>query len=104
MSDDGRSAMFRVPEHVRRMFDSAHIPEINIPFNQRDMIDACVEIVRVNRLTECYIRPIVFLGEGEMGVSARSNQVRVAIAAWPWGAYLGDERIKRGARLKTSSF
>jgi len=101
---DGRSALFRVAEHIRRMFDSSHIAEIVIPFNQRDMIDACVEVVRVNRLTECYIRPLVFLGEGEMGVSARGNKVRVAIAAWPWGAYLGDESVKRGARLKTSSF
>jgi len=101
---DGRSAVFRVAEHVRRMFDSCHICEIEIPFSQRDIIDACVQVIRANRLTECYIRPLVFLGEGEMGVSARGNKVRVAIAAWPWGAYLGDESVKRGARLKTSSF
>lgn len=101
---DGRSAIFRGREHIRRLFESALILEMKIPFSPEEMLKASTEIVRVNRLEECYIRPIAFYGEGEMGLSARGNQVRVAIAAWPWGAYLGEESVKRGVRLKISSF
>jgi branched-chain amino acid aminotransferase len=101
--DNGRSAIFRLKEHIRRLFDSAHILEMTIPFSQEELIKACADVVRANRLEECYIRPIAFYGAGEMGVVARSNPVQVAIAAWPWGAYLGDDALK-GVRLKTSSF
>jgi branched-chain amino acid aminotransferase len=101
---DGRSAIFRAREHIRRLFDSAHIVEMPMPFSQEEVLKACVDTVRVNRLAECYLRPIAFYGEGEMGLSARGNQVRVAVAAWPWGAYLGDEGATKGVRLKTSSF
>jgi branched-chain amino acid aminotransferase len=104
MGDDGRSAIFRAREHIRRLFESAHILEINIPFTREQLLEASAETVRLNALKECYIRPIVFLGEGEMGVAARTNKVRVSIAVWPWGAYLGEDGIKRGVRLKTSSF
>ena len=102
--EDGRSAIFRAREHIRRLFESAHILEIAIPFAVEEILKACADTVRVNKLKECYIRPLVFLGEGEMGVAARHNKVRVSIAVWPWGAYLGEEGIKRGVRLKTSSF
>ena len=102
--DDGRSAIFRAREHIRRLFDSAHIVEMPIPFSQEELVKACADTVRVNHLAECYIRPIAFYGEGQMGLSARDNKVRVAIAAWPWGAYLGDEGVTKGVRLKTSSF
>ncbi len=102
--DDGRSAIFRAREHIRRLFESAHILEIEIPFASEEILKACADAVRVNGLKECYIRPIVFLGDGEMGVAARHNPVRVSIAVWPWGAYLGEEGVKRGVRLKTSSF
>jgi len=101
---DGRSAIFRAHEHIRRLFESAHILEMKIPFSREELLKASTEIVRVNHLEECYIRPIAFYGEGEMGLSARGNRVRVAIAAWPWGAYLGEDSVKRGVRLKTSSF
>jgi branched-chain amino acid aminotransferase len=101
--DNGRSAIFRLKEHIRRLFDSAHILEMAIPFSQEELIQACADVVHANKLEECYIRPIVFYGAGEMGVVARSNPVQVAIAAWPWGAYLGDDALK-GVRLKTSSF
>ena len=101
---DGRSALFRVGDHIRRLFDSAHIVEMEIPYTLRELIDVCAEVIRVNKLAECYVRPLVFLGEGEMGLSARGNKIRVAIAAWPWGAYLGEDSVKHGARLKTSSF
>jgi branched-chain amino acid aminotransferase len=102
--EDGRSAIFRAREHIRRLFESAHILEIDIPFASEEILKACADTVRVNALAECYIRPIVFLGDGEMGVAARHNPVRVSIAVWPWGAYLGEEGIQRGVRLKTSSF
>jgi branched-chain amino acid aminotransferase len=102
--DDGRSAIFRAREHIRRFFDSAHIVEMPLPFSQEEVLKACADTVRINHLAECYVRPIAFYGEGEMGLSARGNKVRVAIAAWPWGAYLGEEGAAKGVRLKTSSF
>jgi branched-chain amino acid aminotransferase len=101
--DNGRSAIFRAQEHIRRLFDSAHIVEMPMPFGQEELLKASADVVRVNRLAECYIRPLAFYGEGEMGLSSRGNRVRVAIAAWPWGAYLGEESVKKGARLKTAS-
>lgn len=101
---DGRSAIFRAHEHIRRLLDSAHIVEMPVPYGEEEIIKACADVVRVNKLTECYLRPIAFYGEGEMGLSARGNQTRVAIAAWPWGAYLGQDSVKKGVRLKTSSF
>jgi branched-chain amino acid aminotransferase len=103
-SRDGRSAIFRLREHTRRLFASAHILSIEIPFSEDAIDDACRAVVRENGLQECYIRPLVFLGEGEMGLGATSNPVRVMIAAWPWGSYLGDEGIRNGIRVKTSSF
>ena len=103
-SESGRSAIFRAQEHIRRLFDSAHIVEMLIPFSQEEVVKACADVVRINKFDECYLRPIAFYGAGEMGVVARNNQVRLAIAAWPWGAYLGDEGITKGVRLKTSSF
>jgi len=102
--EDGRSAIFRLTEHNERLFDSAHILGLRIPFSPEEMIKACIDTVRVNELKECYIRPIVFVGEGDRGLHARSNPIRVAIAAWPWGAYLGEEGLKYGIRVKTSSF
>jgi len=102
-TDDGSSAVFRLPEHNRRLFDSAHILGLRIPYSRDELAEACVETVRRNALDECYIRPLAFLGDGEMGLAA-TNPVRVAIAAWRWGAYLGDQGVKHGIRVKTSSF
>jgi branched-chain amino acid aminotransferase len=102
--DDGRSAIFRAREHLRRLVDSAHIVEMPLPYSLEELLKACADVVRVNRLTECYLRPIAFYGEGEMGLSARGNKTHVAIAAWPWGAYLGKDSVEKGVRLKTSSF
>jgi len=100
----GQGAVFRLTEHVARLFGSAHILGLTIPFSREEISRACVETVRVNRLRACYVRPIVFLGDGEMGLAAVNNPVRVAIAVWPWGAYLGDEGVLKGVRIKTSSF
>lgn len=101
--DDGRSAIFRLREHNRRLYESAHILGLTIPFGEQELDEACVETVRRNELEECYIRPLVFLGDGEMGLAA-DNAVRVAIAAWRWGAYLGEDGQAKGIRAKTSSF
>jgi branched-chain amino acid aminotransferase len=103
-TEDGRSAVFRLREHVRRLFGSARILSVAIPFTEDAINAACIETIRRNKLRECYIRPLVFLGEGEMGLHATTNPVRVAIVVWPWGSYLGDEGIRNGIRVKTSSF
>jgi len=101
---DGRSAIFRVREHIRRLLDSAHIVEMPMPFSQEELVKASADVVRFNKLKECYLRPIAFYGEGEMGLAARGNKTHVAIAGWPWGAYLGQDSVTKGVRLKTSSF
>jgi branched-chain amino acid aminotransferase len=98
------SAVFRLNEHVDRLFASAHIMLIKIPFSKKEIADAIRETVRVNRLEECYIRPLVFIGAGDMGLYCPDNPIRTAIVAWPWGAYLGEEGLKNGIRAKISSF
>ncbi len=100
---DGGSAIFRLAEHDRRLFESAHVLGLEMPFSRAEIDAACIETVRRNGLAECYLRPLVFLGDGKMGLAAE-NPVRVAIAAWPWGAYLGEEGVRLGVRAKTSSF
>ena len=102
--DDGRSAVFRLGEHVARLFRSALIVELEIPFTPEQIVDAVCETLRANRLAEGYIRPLVFLGEGAMGLLPADNPVRAAIIVWPWGAYLGDEGLERGIRAKVSSY
>jgi branched-chain amino acid aminotransferase len=97
-------AIFRLQEHTDRLFRSAHIFGMEIPFTKDEISAAQIACVRENRLKSCYIRPIVFYGSHAMGVAAKSNPVRVAIAAWPWGAYLGAEGLEKGIRVKTSSF
>jgi len=103
-SAHGKSAIFRLKEHTDRLFESAHISQIDIPFSRNEISEATLEVLRVNNLKEAYIRPIVFIGDGEMGIYVKDYNVRVAIAAWPWGAYLGEEGIKKGIRIKVSSF
>ena len=96
--------MFRLRDHIRRLFDSAAIVSLEIPWTQDEVVDACLRTVRENGLTECYLRPLAFLGDGEMGLAATSNKTRLVIAAWEWGAYLGDEGMEKGIRAKVSSF
>ncbi|HUK56377.1 MAG TPA: branched-chain amino acid transaminase [Nitrospiria bacterium] len=98
------SAVFRLKEHVKRLFDSAQIVQIKIPFSPKEIEEAILGTVKVNRLQECYIRPIAFIGYGDMGLYVQKNPIQVAIAAWPWGTYLGDEGIRNGIRAKISSF
>ncbi len=101
---DGRSAIFRLAEHINRLFDSAHISQIDVPFSREEITGAVIETMKVNELSEGYIRPIIYIGDGEMGLYVKQYPVRVAIACWAWGAYLGDEGLKRGIRAKISSF
>jgi branched-chain amino acid aminotransferase len=97
-------AVFRLTDHMVRMFKSAKIYLIDIPFTLQQLVDATKETVRVNDLPSCYIRPIVYYGYGEMGLNTLPCAVNVSIAVWPWGAYLGDEGIKHGVRMKISSW
>ena len=97
-------AVFRLTDHIRRLFNSAKIFMIDVPFTVEQVIDATRETVRVNGLESCYIRPLVYLGYGEMGLNPLPCPVRVCIAVWPWGTYLGDEGVQRGVRLKISSW
>jgi len=101
---DGKSAVFRLREHVDRLFDSAQIGDIKIPYSKKEISDSCKETLRVNQLREGYIRPIVFIGEGVMGVYPGDNPIQVAIITWSWGAYLGEGALEKGIRVKVSSF
>jgi len=97
------TAIFRLKEHTDRLFNSAHIYMMKIPYNKDVLNEAQCEVVRANKLEECYIRPIAFYGSEKMGVSPKGASVHVAIAAWPWGAYLGAEGLEKGIRVKTAS-
>jgi branched-chain amino acid aminotransferase len=96
--------IFRLQDHTRRLFDSAHITRMKIPFSVQEILSATIDIVKSNGLEEGYIRPLAFIGYGEMGLYVKENPVRVAIAAWPWGTYLGEEGLKNGIRVKISSY
>jgi branched-chain amino acid aminotransferase len=98
------TAIFRLKEHTERLFNSAHIYLMKIPYSRETLMDAQREVVRANKLKSCYIRPIAFYGSEKMGVSPKGVKTHVAIAAWPWGAYLGAEALEKGIRVKTSSF
>jgi len=101
---DRGPAVFRLTDHIRRLFASAKIFMIDIPYTVEEIVEATRETVRVNGLPSCYIRPIVYLGYGEMGLNPLPCPVQVSIAVWPWGAYLGDEGLAHGVRMKVSSW
>jgi len=98
------TAVFRLPEHVKRLFDSAKICQFEVPFAPAEIAAAILETVRANKLTGGYIRPIIFLGLGAMGLFPKGNQVHVGIAAWSWGAYLGDDGLNNGIKVRVSSY
>lgn len=98
------SAVFRLREHVERFFNSAHICQMEMPFTREAVSDAILETIRVNKIDACYIRPLTYIGYGAMGIYPKENPVRVSIAVWPWGSYLGEEGLKNGIRVKISSF
>jgi branched-chain amino acid aminotransferase len=101
---DKGPAIFRLDEHVDRLFNSAHIFLMDVPFSKSEIRDAIIGTIKVNRMKECYIRPLVYIGYGAMGLYPKENPVNVSIAVWPWGAYLGDKGLTEGIRVKTSSF
>ena len=103
-SKENGSAIFRLQEHVDRLFQSAVILGIEVPFSNKEIHDAIVQVVRENKLQECYIRPIIFLGDNKMGLNPKGVDVRCAIAAWPWGTYLGEDGLDKGIRVRVSSF
>ena len=103
-TDDGRSSIFQLHPHVGRLFASAHINMLEIPFSQDEVRDAIAAILPANHLEEGYIRPLVFIGAGAMGLNPADNPIRVAVMAWSWGRYLGDEGVENGIRAKVSTF
>ena len=101
---DNGPAVFRLTPHIERLFRSAKILCIDIPYSVDELVNAVKETVKVNALPSCYIRPLAYLAYGEMGLNPLPCSVDVAIAAWPWGAYLGDEGINSGVRMMISSW
>jgi branched-chain amino acid aminotransferase len=97
-------AVFRLTDHIERLFNSAKIFLLDVPYTVEQLVEATKETVRVNGVESCYIRPLVYLGYGEMGLNPLPCPVNVSIAVWPWGTYLGDEGIERGVRMKISSW
>ena len=98
------TAIFRLREHTERLYNSAKILRMKIPHDFEAVIEAQKEVVRANQLESCYIRPLVWIGSEKLGVSPKGNTIHVMVAAWAWGAYLGEEGLKKGIRVKTSSY
>jgi branched-chain amino acid aminotransferase len=98
------TAIFRLQEHTERLFNSAKILRMKIPFTPEQVMDAQQAVVRANQLESCYLRPLVWIGDEKLGVNPKGNTIHLMVAAWTWGAYLGDEGLARGIRVKTSSF
>ena len=92
------SAIFRLQDHVNRLFESAHITMMPMPYMKKEVSEAIIETVRVNQLASCYIRPLAYVGFGAMGLYPGDNPINLAIAAWPWGSYLGEEALANGIR------
>jgi branched-chain amino acid aminotransferase len=101
---DDRSAVFRLSEHIRRLFDSARINLMEIPFTPKEIEQVSLETLRRNHLLEGYIRPLVFVGDGAMGLNPSANAIRVSVIAWAWGKYLGEDGMENGIRAKVSTF
>jgi branched-chain amino acid aminotransferase len=101
---DRGPAVFRLTPHIKRLFRSAKIYMIDVPFTEADIVQAVKDTVAASGLSSCYIRPLVYLGYGEMGLNPLPCPVNVSVAVWPWGAYLGDEGIAKGVRMKISSW
>lgn len=101
---DGRSEIFRLDEHTKRLFDSAKIAQMTIPYSFDEINKAIIDTIKVNDLKSCYIRPLIFVGDGPMGLYVDEYPIRSIIAVWPWGAYLGEDGLKNGIRAKVSSY
>ncbi|MDZ4357947.1 MAG: branched-chain amino acid transaminase [Variovorax sp.] len=101
---DGGTSIFRLAEHTERLFNSAKILRMKIPFTQEQLNEAQKQVVRENKLESCYLRPLIWIGSEKLGVSPKGNKIHAMVAAWSWGAYLGEEGMRRGIRVKTSSY
>ena len=102
--DDGSTAIFRLEEHTTRLFNSAKILRMTIPFTKEQVNQAQIDVIRANKLESGYLRPLTWVGDRKLGVSTKGNDIHLMVAAWPWGAYLGEEGMKRGIRTKISSY
>jgi branched-chain amino acid aminotransferase len=102
--DDGSTAIFRLEEHTTRLFNSAKILRMVIPFTKEEVSQAQIDVIRANKLESGYLRPLTWVGDKKLGVSTKGNDIHLMVAAWPWGAYLGEEGMKRGIRVKISSY
>jgi branched-chain amino acid aminotransferase len=98
------SAVFRLTDHIQRLLDSAKLIVMEIPYTRDELVEACKLTVRESGLESCYVRPIAFLGYGEIGLNPLACEVNVSVAVWPWGAYLGEESLEAGVRVKISSW
>jgi len=101
---DQGPAIFRLDEHTKRWFNSAKIFQMEMPYSQEELMKAQLEVVKANQMESCYLRPIAWIGSEKLGFSPKGNQILVSIAAWQWGAYLGEDGLNKGIRVKTSSF
>ena len=97
-------AIFRLQEHTKRLFNSAKILGMKLPYTQDEINQAHIDVVKANNLHSCYFRPMAYYGAAKLGVAPQADDVPVILAAWPWGAYLGEEGMKRGIRVRVSSF
>ncbi len=97
-------AIFRLQEHTKRLFNSAKILGMKLPYTQDEINQAHIDVVKANNLHSCYFRPMAYYGAAKLGVAPKADDVQVILAAWPWGAYLGEEGMKRGIRVRVSSF
>ena len=101
---NGKTAIFRLREHIDRLFDTCKLVAISPEFDREQVCNACVELIRVNKLDEAYLRPLIYVGTGAMGVFAPDNPIRTTIIAWKWGAYLGKDALDKGVRTKISAW
>lgn len=101
---NGQTAIFRLREHIDRLFDTCKLVAISPKFDREQVCNACVELIRVNKLDEAYLRPLIYVGTGAMGVFAPDNPIRTTIIAWKWGAYLGKDALDKGVRTKISAW
>lgn len=101
---DGKPGVWRLEEHLERFLDSMRMARLSLPYTIEELAEACLQVLERNEFSSAYLRPLAFMGHGQMGLGARNNPLHVVIAAWEWGAYLGDEGMEKGVRLKTSSF
>jgi branched-chain amino acid aminotransferase len=101
---DGRSAVFRLREHIDRLFNSMKVCGSAVPYSVEDVEKACLDVLRANKLAEAFLRPLVFTGAGALGLGSKDAPIETVVIAFPWGAYLGEEALQKGIRAHVSTF